>query len=240
MSRYDGLIIPRSYSEYINKTDAGTLQQALQLSGVLSGAVAAGDNKAVKSSAVNNALTKYNYANAKGLNSFDDFNKITTEGLYFATGAVLPSNYPSGVAVAQLYNFVLHVYPQGNTSRLVQELTTLNGKRKYIRFYGITASTWTDWEKFTTESDILKLITYKYGEDGKSPNDPLSQVILNHFNSTESYTAFSGATKAGEEGYYLGYKHDTYGQGILISSSKCYFFLIRDGTFTSRIIMELR
>ena len=56
MSRYDGLIIPRSYSEYINKTDAATLQQALQLSGVLSGAVAAGDNKAVKSSAVNKIL----------------------------------------------------------------------------------------------------------------------------------------------------------------------------------------
>ena len=58
MSRYDGLIIPRSYSEYINKTDAATLQQALQLSGVLSGAVDAGDNKAVKSSAVATALAK--------------------------------------------------------------------------------------------------------------------------------------------------------------------------------------
>jgi hypothetical protein len=60
MSRYDGLIIPRSYSEYINKTDAATLQQALQLSGVLSGAVAAGDNKAVKSDAVN-AILNNNY-----------------------------------------------------------------------------------------------------------------------------------------------------------------------------------
>ena len=59
MSRYDGLIIPRSYSEYINKTDAATLQQALQLSGVLSGAVAAGDNKAVTSNAVYEALTNY-------------------------------------------------------------------------------------------------------------------------------------------------------------------------------------
>ena len=59
MSRYDGLIIPRSYSEYINKTDAATLQQALQLSGVLSGAVAAGDNKAVTSNAVNDALANY-------------------------------------------------------------------------------------------------------------------------------------------------------------------------------------
>ena len=59
MSRYDGLIIPRSYSEYINKTDAATLQQALQLSGVLSGAVAAGDNKAVTSDAVNVALAEH-------------------------------------------------------------------------------------------------------------------------------------------------------------------------------------
>ena len=59
MSRYDGLIIPRSYSEYINKTDAATLQQALQLSGVLSAIVAAGDNKAVKSSAVYEALNNY-------------------------------------------------------------------------------------------------------------------------------------------------------------------------------------
>ena len=59
MSRYDGLIIPRSYSEYINKTDAATLQQALQLSGVLSGAVAAGDNKPVTSDAVNTALGDY-------------------------------------------------------------------------------------------------------------------------------------------------------------------------------------
>ena len=60
MSRYDGLIIPRSYSEYINKTDAATLSQALQLSGVLSGTVAAEDNKAVKSSAVATALAGTN------------------------------------------------------------------------------------------------------------------------------------------------------------------------------------
>ena len=59
MSRYDGLIIPRSYSDYINKTDAATLQQALQLPGVLSAIVAAGDNKAVKSSAIYEALNNY-------------------------------------------------------------------------------------------------------------------------------------------------------------------------------------
>jgi len=56
MSRYDGLIIPRSYSEYINKTDAATLLQALQQSGVMDAAPTAGSNHPVKSSGVNAAL----------------------------------------------------------------------------------------------------------------------------------------------------------------------------------------
>ena len=76
MSRYDGLIIPRSYSEYINKTDAATLQQALQLSGVLSGAVAAGDNKAVKSSAVNAILQNKSYG-GQILHNNKQYSKLT-------------------------------------------------------------------------------------------------------------------------------------------------------------------
>ena len=79
MSRYDGLIIPRSYSEYINKTDAATLQQALQLSGVLSGAVAAGDNKAVKSSAVNKILREKRIDEIFNSN---EYWKVSLKGLY--------------------------------------------------------------------------------------------------------------------------------------------------------------
>ena len=56
MSRYDGLIIPRSYSEYINKTDAATLSQALQLGGVLDSAPTEDSVKAVKSGGVYTAL----------------------------------------------------------------------------------------------------------------------------------------------------------------------------------------
>ena len=59
MSRYDGLIIPRSYSEYINKTDAATLQQALQLSGVMDNVPTAGSNNPVKSGGVKTELEKY-------------------------------------------------------------------------------------------------------------------------------------------------------------------------------------
>lgn len=56
MSRYDGLIIPRSYSDYINKTDAATLSQALQLSGVMDTAPTAGSNKAARSGGIKSAL----------------------------------------------------------------------------------------------------------------------------------------------------------------------------------------
>jgi len=56
VSRYDGLIIPRSYSEYINKTDAATLSQALQLSGVMDAAPAEDSVKPAKSGGIYDAL----------------------------------------------------------------------------------------------------------------------------------------------------------------------------------------
>lgn len=60
MSRYDGLIIPRSYSEYINKTDSATFLQMLQkLTNIYSNAVTAGDHKAVTSNAVSRALLEF-------------------------------------------------------------------------------------------------------------------------------------------------------------------------------------
>lgn len=109
MSRYDGLIIPRSYSEYINKTDAATIQQALQLSGVLSGAVAAGDNKAVKSGAVYGALM--DKANKTDLADYvrcfysvpgNDWNNAIEEGTYniiYDAPAGQIENKPSNFAV---------------------------------------------------------------------------------------------------------------------------------------------
>ena len=60
MSRYDGLIIPRSYSEYINKTDAATLLQALQLSGVMDNAPTANSNHPVKSNGIYTAIEAKN------------------------------------------------------------------------------------------------------------------------------------------------------------------------------------
>ena len=105
MSRYDGLIIPRSYSEYINKTDAATLQQALQLPGVLSEAVAAGDNKAVKSAAVATALDVM-------------YEDITSEC------AVINNT----ITITKVYG-----YRQGNHVALTFEATTKGGAYGVVR-----------------------------------------------------------------------------------------------------------
>ena len=89
MSRYDGLIIPRSYSEYLNKTDSATLSQMLQhLTGLWSHAVAAGDNKPVTSDAVKTELNA-NYYNKQSVNDLINkvkINFIEVEGVTGSTG----------------------------------------------------------------------------------------------------------------------------------------------------------
>ena len=56
MSKYDGLIIPRGYNDYISKTDAATLLNALQLSGVMSNSPTKNSSLPVKSGGVWNAI----------------------------------------------------------------------------------------------------------------------------------------------------------------------------------------
>ena len=146
MSRYDGLIIPRSYNEYINKTDAATLQQALQLSGVLSGAVAAGDNKAVKSSAVNDALANYKKQTITTLTN-EDLNKITTNGYYAMFDIDSIINKPSG---NNMYNNLLEVIEMGK-NRGMQKFYSTNTQQAFIRFwyYSNSAYVFTAWKQTT-------------------------------------------------------------------------------------------
>lgn len=115
MSRYDGLIIPRSYNEYINKTDAATLQQALQLPGVLSGAVAAGDNKAVKSSAVNKTLESYAQGKQIILPMNANLNDYKDRGEYLAINDTIGNSIQNRPNQAEnIYGFSMSVHNSGN------------------------------------------------------------------------------------------------------------------------------
>ena len=142
MSRYDGLIIPRSYSEYINKTDAATLQQALQLPGVLSGAVAAGDNKAVKSSAVNKTLESYAQGKQILLPKGANLNDYTDRGEYLAiTDEIGNSIQNRPNQAARIYGFSMSVHSSGN-GIVNQIVFCLKGI--YVR--NLNVSDWSNWQ----------------------------------------------------------------------------------------------
>lgn len=153
MSRYDGLIIPRSYSEYINKTDAATLQQALQLGGVLAQQVSAGNNAAVTSNAVNGALTEYVQGRRVLFTKGMDLNTVITAGEYYANTDALGNsllNRPS-FSSGNLYGCSMSVYSSTNGG-VVQILHTVNGN--YSRWTDNNGTTWGNWSKLSTEQDV--------------------------------------------------------------------------------------
>ena len=98
MSRYDGLIIPRSYSEYLNKTDSATLSQMLQhLTGLWSHAVSSGDNKPVISDAVYEALTNYiNKTDAATLQQALQLPGVLSEAVAAGDNKAVTSNAVNG------------------------------------------------------------------------------------------------------------------------------------------------
>ena len=170
MSRYDGLIIPRSYSEYINKTDAATLQQALQLSGVLSGAVAAGDNKAVKSSAVNAILQFFTQNQPKA-----DFNDCNNAPLGFACSNNL-ANAPLNTS-NYVYLLTLTVNNDGN----YLEQLAFDSIHTYRRIKA--NGYWGSWYKIAL-SDDLKNNSYGGGIEHASQQYAKLTIIIDVTYST--------------------------------------------------------
>lgn len=133
MSRYDGLIIPRSYSEYINKTDAATLSQALQLGGVLDSAPTEDSVKAVKSGGVYDAIASAQsdlqdeIDTKQGILTFDDTptdgstNPVKSDGVYDALGSGANliraiNNLDVGTSPAQDTDFIIAQTSGGGTN----------------------------------------------------------------------------------------------------------------------------
>ena len=69
------------------------------------------------------------------------------------------------------------------------------------------------------------VITLKYGAtDGISANDGFVTDIKNKILNTAIYTRFDGYSQAGQEGCYLGYRHNNNAEGFLISRARIIYF----------------
>ena len=153
MSRYDGLIIPRSYSEYINKTDAATLQQALQLSGVLSGAVAAGDNKAVTSNAVNRALANYTVCSTGLLQDANEAFSLAPNNNGKATYYLCNENTPNTGFWWNIETVCSNIFGEN----FIFQIALQCGGNFDIYIRGNISNSWTNWKKITTAQGTFNL-----------------------------------------------------------------------------------
>lgn len=152
MSRYDGLIIPRSYNEYINKTDPVAMSQALQLNNVLAQEVAAGNNKAVTSNAVNGALTNYQKFIDVGIN------QKTIETLYAEQANQTVVNYwgqftDSGASYSTGYVTI------NKTSNAYGNAIFISDAGQFYR--ALLNGVWQDWQQLALKSDLANYIKKK-------------------------------------------------------------------------------
>ncbi|WP_147613012.1 pyocin knob domain-containing protein [Treponema pectinovorum] len=167
MSRYNGLIIPRSYNDYINKTDGVTLKKVFQQ--VLSKTVIENDNNAVTggavaealkgkldkkeidtevikdsknlitSGAVKNALENYEKKEVfKG-----DLNNLKDNGIYLIDGT--STNAPNkSYAIVKVYN----------NGWLVQEwYSEFHSNERYYRT-STDGTGWSNWQQIALKSDL--------------------------------------------------------------------------------------
>lgn len=147
MSRYDGLIIPRSYSEYINKTDAATLLQALQQSGVMDVAPTSNSNHPVKSGGVYQAILKSTsiedmygtYGDTYNLNDFvsNEF-RIRVGRVFNNTTSYSDYNYP-----AREWTILIWLPITSASSYGCQIALATTARRNFIRY--ISSDSWSAW-----------------------------------------------------------------------------------------------
>ena len=189
MSRYDGLIIPRSYSEYINKTDAATLLQALQLSGVMDSAPKENSNHPVKSSGVATAINQYNYPTIKETDANNCTAEINTIRAYELPTTA--SNIPSSNYV---WNIIAIHNDRNSAHRLTQIAQGQSGQdtSMYIRVAagtdGVTWN-WGAWEKIPKE----KTMTYTGNVDANGSLNialTLPNKIISVHGDNKIYTPF--------------------------------------------------
>ena len=153
MSRYDGLIIPRSYSEFINKTDAATLLQALQQSGVMDAAPTANSNHPAKSGGIAETLAKY--PNCKYYDTASSYN-LDCDSLQDRVCLVTPdgnnyvqNHYPAGELLF-IYT-TKDIYGNG-----MQKAISWSTQKEWNRI--LKNDAWQNWYEISTNGYVEELL----------------------------------------------------------------------------------
>ena len=131
MAKYDGLIIPRSYNDYVNKSDPAGVAQALQLTGVMDNAPTAQSTKPAKSGGIF-AANAVIMANNKTLSGVAISAGSVVRVLF--TAALTGSNATTGLALT--YNGNTYAVKVGKNGALANFLANnIDGSYIYCQAY---------------------------------------------------------------------------------------------------------
>lgn len=161
MARYDGLIIPRSYSDYISKSDAATLSQALLLPGVLSQLVQSNDSKAISSKGVYLALQSYE----KTFTTIEQLGLVfpcTVNDIYNAlptyANVMMNINDKSNMVTDVPVNFGILEIHKSQTRCLALYLRTLSNEQARLYVNNNIHNAQSTWEELISYTELNKVI----------------------------------------------------------------------------------
>lgn len=142
MARYDGLIIPRSYNDYINKSSVIDVQEALQLTGVMDDTPTAGSNKPVKSggvySAINNVTTPELSLGRAGTYTINYIKKVALGKISFYFGSVTIGSDATGYGI---YLKLDGIQPS-STKKIYGDWYVENGESGIIQGTSVNDTLW--------------------------------------------------------------------------------------------------
>lgn len=207
MAKYDGLIIPRSYSEYLNKTDAATLSQMLDtLGGTMDAVPTAGSQKAARSGGIFDAINIITSVMSVEVVQNKDLNECIV--LENKTCVSIWNDYQSGTEIPNapsnnnffVISFQLVNPTNANILRLTQIAIQNNGSNPtpgnmYIRqgatTTGINNITWGNWQTFYWGDPNWVDTGIISGSNNEIAYKKIGNIVFLHIDSVESALKFT-------------------------------------------------
>ena len=184
---------------------------------------------AVKSAVLTDSNPDFNLVSGREVVvCFTTANTASSPSLNFAGSGSIPIYYPNGSAVGS--------WPADTWMHLKYFSATIGNTsiQRWILLSPLPVDTVASNNMQSVTSNAVAQRLGDYNLDALYPTSPVQEDILSIFNNTSKFTPFSGYTALAEEGYYIGFKHNTEGEFLFFTKNRVMFCTIDNGVISSK------
>ena len=184
---------------------------------------------AVKSAVLTDSNPAFNLVSGREVVvCFTTANTASSPSLNFAGSGSIPIYYPNGSAVGS--------WPADTWMHLKYFSATIGNTsiQRWILLSPLPVDTVASNNMQSVTSNAVAQCLGVYNLDGVQPTSSVREIILSTFNNTSNYKPFSGYTELAEEGYYIGFKHNTEGEFLFFTKNRVMFCTIDNGVISSK------